>query len=92
MLDLTEGAATVVNQITEAQLGTADGGLRIDTAGDGNLSVTAVDGAEPADQVVERDGAKVYVAESAAGVLEDKVLDASIGGDGAVSFALGQQA
>ena len=50
------------------------------------------DQAAPEDQVIEQDGATVYVDESATALLDDKVLDGGVDADGNIEFALGQQA
>ena len=47
---------------------------------------------EPDDQVVESAGARVFLEESAALALDDKVLDAQLDEGGAVRFAIGAQA
>ena len=46
---------------------------------------------QPGDQVVEQAGATVYLDESAATMLDDKVLDAAVDEGGRVEFALGVQ-
>lgn len=93
MLTLTENASTVVKTIATQQLGAAEGGLRISSHdGDGSFAIAAVPDGEPGDQVVENDGAKVFVDENATPALNDKVLDAQIDDQGNVQFQLGQQA
>jgi len=91
MLILTENATTVVKgfaeQIPEAA------GLRI-TGGpveEPSLAVTPAATPEPGDAVVEQDGATVFLDENATVLLDDKVLDAVVDGQGQVEFALGQQ-
>lgn len=92
MLVLTDNASAIVQQLT-AEVPGEQPGLRI-VAGVGespDLQVTASGAAEPGDQVVEQDGATVYVEPRAAEVLDTMVLDAGVDTDGNVSFALGQQ-
>lgn len=93
MLSLTENASTIVKDIA-SRTGSEEAGLRIatDPAIEDSFSVTATDHPEPGDQVVEKDGATVYVADQAADQLTDKVLDAGVDEAGRVQFALGQQA
>lgn len=90
MLTLTENASAIVNEIT-SQPGLADtAGLRItaDSAPEPAFAVTAAEQAEPGDQIVEQGGATVYLDESAAELLDDKVLDAAVDPSGKVEFAL----
>ncbi|MGO1975332.1 MAG: Fe-S cluster assembly protein HesB [Propionibacteriaceae bacterium] len=93
MLNLTENASTIVKTITEQSTGTDEGGLRIttDTTQEGAFSVAAVESPEPGDAVVDSDGAHVFLEESAATVLDDKVLDAQVDSAGGVQFAIGEQ-
>lgn len=94
MLTLTENASTIVNQIT-SQIGLGEGGgLRItaDDSAQPGLELSAAPQAEPGDQVVEQAGATVYLDRTAAALLDDKVLDASIDEAGRAAFAVGQQA
>ncbi|MCD9198072.1 Fe-S cluster assembly protein HesB [Aeromicrobium wangtongii] len=95
MLTLTDSAADVVKQIAD-QVPDADAsGLRISTAQEGDetgLTLTAAAAPEPGDQVLDEAGARVFLDETAATILDDKVLDAEVQPDGAVTFGLGQQA
>jgi len=93
MLTLTENASTIVKDIASCT-GREGAGLRItaDPALEASFSVTASDHPEPGDQVVEQDGATVYLENQAADALSDKVLDAGVDQAGNVQFALGQQA
>lgn len=92
MLTLTENASTIVRDIN-AQQPQPESGLRITSdAGDQPaFAVTTCDQPEPGDQVVQQDGATVYLDESASQQLDDKVLDASLDPNGNVQFALGLQ-
>ena len=93
MLTLTENATTVVQAITEQNSQGDDAGLRISHEGsDQNaLSVAPVEAPEPGDTVVENGPARVFLEETAATSLDDKVLDASVDGQGQVQFSLGLQ-
>ena len=93
MLTLTENASAIVHEIT-SQPGLADtAGLRItsDDSPDPAFEVSAAMQAEPGDQVVEQGGATVYLDESAAALLDDKILDAAVDASGKVEFALALQ-
>jgi len=94
MLTLTENASTIVKDIT-SQPGLADtAGLRItsEDAPEPTFAVSAAEAPEPGDQKVEQDGATVYLDETAAVMLDDKILDAAVDTAGKVEFALGIQA
>lgn len=94
MLTLTETASTVVKTIVSQSPDAAtEGGLRIDAAegGSPDFALSVVAAPEPADAVVENAGARVFVEETAAEVLADKVLDAQVGQDGSVQFAIALQ-
>ena len=56
-----------------------------------SFEVTAAAQGEPGDQVVEQGGATVYLDQTAAELLDDKVLDAAVDPAGKVEFALGLQ-
>lgn len=92
MLTLTENASTIITNLTH-QPGAPDGtGLRITSdSPEPGLAVTTATGAQPGDQTVEQAGATVYLDETAATLLDDKILDASLTQEGKVEFAIGQQ-
>lgn len=88
-LTLTETASNVVETIV-AQSGAESGGLRIQEAGD-QFAIAVAETATPQEQVVEAGGARVFLDETAATALDDKVLDARVADDGSVQFALALQ-
>lgn len=94
MLTLTENAASAVKTVV-AQRQEGDGaGLRISSSAESpsagfDLAVTAEPA--PADAVVELEGARVFLDDAASTALGDQVLDAQVGADGAVRFALAAQ-
>ncbi len=93
MLTLTENASAIVNEITH-QPGLAESaGLRIttDDSPQPAFAISAAEQGEPGDQVVEQGGATVYLDESAAQLLDDKILDAAVDQSGKVEFALALQ-
>lgn len=95
MLTLTETAADVVKQLTDTEAPSDEAGLRIRTQAEGEegpgLILAAAAAPEDGDQVLDEAGARVFLDESAAVMLEDKILDAQVSPDGAVQFAVGQQ-
>jgi Fe-S cluster assembly iron-binding protein IscA len=97
VLTLTDNASNIVKAIVEQNGGSADAGLRFSAepaegAPQGALAVTTVEAGEPGDQVVDKDGAKVYLEETAAVALGDQVLDASVDQSGAVQFSIAPSA
>ncbi len=89
MLTLTENASTVVKTIVE-QSGDQDAGLRIsqDAPDSPALHVIATEAPQPGDQVLEDNGARVFLEETAAETLDDRVLDASVDEGGGVQFTI----
>lgn len=91
MLALTENVTEIVKQLTTEVPEIS--ALRIAAEPDGQgLSVSPADAAGDGDQVIEQDGATVYLEASAAQMLDEMVLDGSVDTDGTIQFALGQQA
>ena len=94
MLVLTEKATSVIRTLGQHPELPDDAGLRIAGSGNGTEHLTAVAAASPreGDHIVEQDGARVFLEETAAQMLADKVLDAQIDGEGSVEFHLARQA
>ena len=90
MLTLTENASTIVKTIVDQSGASEDAGLRFSQEGaqEGALAVSTAETAEPGDAVVEQNGAKVFLDETAAVALGDQVLDASVDQSGAVQFSI----
>lgn len=91
MLTLTDNAVMVIRDIASQQQA-PQGGLRIATdpvAGSLTLSVAP----EPfeGDRVVAAEGARLFLDSEAAQFLDDKALDATVDGQGAVQFAVAEQ-
>lgn len=92
MLTLTEKASTLIKNLADQTTVADNAGLRISAESKGkSLSVDLIPAPEPTDQVIESDGARVFLEESAAVMLDDKVLDAEVDEGGAVRFAIGMQ-
>lgn len=93
MLTLTKNATSVVKSLTERP---NTNGLRIaeHRGSDDNsrgFAVTAVEGPQGTDQVVEQDGATIYLDPEAATQLSNQILDADMDSDGNLQFALAVQ-
>jgi iron-sulfur cluster assembly protein len=93
MLQLSNNAATAIRNLVERPDLAEVSGLRLtgDEAGSGRLSVTTADLPEEGDQVVEDQGARVYLEPDVAMMLDDKVLDATVDDQGRISFLIGAQ-
>lgn len=91
MLTLTENASTVVKTLVDQQ--EQAGGLRISQDSLDSPALHVIPSAEPqpGDQVVEQSGAKVFLEETAATTLDDKVLDALVDPNGGVQFNIAPQ-
>lgn len=90
MLTLTENAATIVRQMTDAPDVPATAGLRITEAPEG-FAVSATPHPTDGDQAVQQDGAIVYLDAASADRLEAMVLDAGIDESGTLQFELAPQ-
>lgn len=89
MLTLTENANTIVKTLTD-QTPDPEAGLRITSSNPQHTAFSAaiapVPG--PADQVVDLGDTRLFLDPDAAVALDDKVLDANVDGQGAVSFTI----
>ena len=93
MLTLTQNACEVVKTITEQSTQAEGAGLRISPqdSDPSALTVAPADGPQTGDQIIEEGGARIFLEENAAVVLDDKVLDAMVDQTGGVQFALASQ-
>jgi iron-sulfur cluster assembly protein len=93
VLTLTANAAQAIRDLTSAAPEPEQTGIRISSQGEGasSLTLSLATSPEPADEVVETEGARVYLDPVAATVLEDKSLDAGADEKGAVSFLVTEQ-
>ena len=93
MLTLTDNAVSAILALTSQPEQPPDAGLRIMGQGEGvppfqlALADTPADG----DQVIEANGAWVFLASDAAVVLADKSLDAEVDYQGSVAFSVSTQ-
>jgi Fe-S cluster assembly iron-binding protein IscA len=94
VLTLTDNATAIVSTLVSRQNDAPDAGLRIhstaeqDAEGAARLAVAVTADPEPADQVVEVAGTRLFLDEAAASALDDKVLDAGVDDEGSVSIAV----
>ncbi|MFJ2368725.1 Fe-S cluster assembly protein HesB [Microbacterium sp. NPDC087665] len=94
MLTLTDNASAIVTTLVTRQTEAPDAGLRIHStaeqspSGESRLAVQVTADPDPLDQTVEIAGTRLFLDETAAAALEDKVLDAGVDDEGTVSFAV----
>ncbi len=94
MLTITDSAASAIRSLISQPDLPADAGLRIMKQGAGapSFQLTLTEGPAAGDQVVEEGGARIFVESAAAGVLEDKALDAQVNEQGDLAFRISDQA
>src|SRR5487761_744338 len=93
MLTLTDSAVSAIVSLTSQPEAPDETGLRIMTQGDGapSLRLTLAEGPAADDEVIEENGARVYLEPAAAVVLESKALDAQVNEDDEVAFSIAEQ-
>ncbi|MGH2734326.1 MAG: hypothetical protein ACRDKZ_02000, partial [Actinomycetota bacterium] len=93
VLTVTDQASTAIKGLIE-QSEVPDGGLRIfaePLEGDqASLELALTPSPGPGDEVMDSQGALIYLETNAAAFLTDKVLDAALEGDG-VRFSINEQ-
>jgi Fe-S cluster assembly iron-binding protein IscA len=96
MLTLTENAASAIRTLTLQTDQPDESGVRIaPTTGEGGtqaLGLTVTADPQPGDQVLEAEGARVFLDSDVAPSLEDKALDAQVDAQGQVQFRIADQA
>jgi Fe-S cluster assembly iron-binding protein IscA len=95
MLTVTDDAATAIRTLAAQNDLPAQTGVRISsTTGESGataLGLSVAEGPLPEDEVIEVQGARVFVDSAVAADLEDKALDAQITEQGQVQFMLANQ-
>lgn len=92
MLALTDNAVSVIRQLASSTETPETTGVRIATGDEETLSLALAPEATAGDQVVENQGARVYLAGEAATLLDDRTLDAAVEEDGSVQFFVAPEA
>jgi iron-sulfur cluster assembly protein len=90
MLTITPQASEAIRGVLAGEDVPSDSVFRITSQPESGLVVSVTDSPEPDDQIVEGDEVEVCVEPTAAQMLDDKELDATVAG-GQVSFSIGQQ-
>lgn len=93
MLALTDNATSVIRNLLDRPDLPDGTGMRIAQPPDGSdgLAVTPAVTVRHGDQVVESEGARVFLDRATADMLDDKVLDANVDNTGVVRFLIGDQ-
>ncbi|HKC27833.1 MAG TPA: hypothetical protein VKB75_07455 [Jatrophihabitans sp.] len=68
-----------------------EGGVRIASNDEGALTLALTAGPAEGDEVIEAEGARVFLEPHAGELLDDKTLDAGTDPDGNLQFSLAQQ-
>jgi Fe-S cluster assembly iron-binding protein IscA len=94
MLTLTDSAVTAIRNLTAQPELPDETGLRIMSQDQGGpaFQVTLAETPADGDQVIEAEGARVFLEPGAAVALDDKSLDAQVDDEGTVAFTLAEQA
>jgi iron-sulfur cluster assembly protein len=91
VLTVTHEASKAIQTLTDQTPEPDSAGLRISVEpgdeGAPQLALAVTEGPDPADQVVDAEGAHVFVAQSAGQFLDDKTLDATMKDEG-VAFSI----
>ena len=92
MLTITQNAGAVVTDlVARNNVSTGTGGIRISERGDDQFAVAIAEAPAETDIIAETGGARVYMEQPVAVVLDDKVLDARPTDDGGVAFVISAQ-
>ncbi|MEU6717521.1 Fe-S cluster assembly protein HesB [Nonomuraea sp. NPDC046802] len=94
MLTLTDNAVVAIRDLMVGEDVPSDAGLRISPKADeaGTLELSLSSSPEAGDQVVEKEDVRVFVAEDAVAILDDKALDVQPGVPGQPVFRLDRRA
>jgi iron-sulfur cluster assembly protein len=93
MLVLTDSAVSAIRSLTSHSELPVATGLRIMAQGDGapSLQLALAEGPVAGDEVLEEDGARVFLEPAAAAVLDGKELDARVDDQGQVAFSVSER-
>jgi Fe-S cluster assembly iron-binding protein IscA len=92
MLTMTDNAVLVIRDLAAQQDVAEGGGLRIAADTDaGSLSIELVEQPAQGDQVVDHQGARIFLDADAAELLNDTSVDATVDDEGVVQFGFTEQ-
>ena len=90
MLTITPQVSEAIRGVLAGENVPSDSVFRITSQPESGLVVSVTDSPEPDDQIVEGDEVEICVEPTAAQLLDDKELDATVSGE-QVSFSIGEQ-
>lgn len=96
MLAISHGAAEVIKQVVSSAQMPDEGGIRISAQPpiddeSVRLELSPATSPDPGDSIVEQDGANVFVEQTVAPLLDDKMLDAAVVDADSVTFSIVEQ-
>ncbi|MFX0594312.1 HesB/IscA family protein [Melissospora conviva] len=92
MLTMTDNAVLVIRDLAAQEAVPEQGGLRIATDQEaGSLTIELASQPMEGDQVVNTDGARVFLDPAAAELLDDTAMDAAVDDDGTVQFGFSEK-
>lgn len=92
MLTMTDKAAEMIRTLTSQPGVPEDVGLRMSVQeGEEGTLTLSLQSPQPDDVVIDDAGARVFIEQDAAPLVEDRALDAQVDDDGGLSFLLGSQ-
>ncbi len=95
MLAISHGAAEVIKQVVSSAQMPDEGGIRISAQPIDDESVrldlSPATSPDPGDSIVEQEGANVFVEQTVAPLLDDKMLDAAVVDGDSVTFSIVEQ-
>ncbi|WP_320065025.1 iron-sulfur cluster biosynthesis family protein [Micromonospora sp. RTGN7] len=86
MLTMTDNAVLVIRDLAAQEDVAQDGGLRIAAADAGSLTIELVPEPAQGDQVLDNEGARIFLDSDAAELLGDTSVDATVDDEGVVQF------
>ncbi|MCG5218671.1 Fe-S cluster assembly protein HesB [Streptosporangium sp. KLBMP 9127] len=90
MLTLTTDAVVAIRDLTAQEEPSGETGLRLSTKSDNgagtSLDASISGGPQLGDEILEAEGARVFVESAIVSYLDDKTLDAEVAQEGGVTF------
>ena len=91
MLTMTDTAAAEIRSLVDRPDVPDDGGVRISGGVNGSLQLALTAGPMDGDQVVDHQGARVFLEPQVGELLADKKLDAAVGEQGNLQFSITEE-
>lgn len=91
MLTMTDTAAAEIRTLVARPDVPDEGGVRISGGTDGSLQLALTPGPQDGDQVVDHQGARVFLEPQVGELLADKKLDAAVGEQGSLQFSITEE-